>query len=434
MDNDMTFNFDQIIDRRASDSAKWNYFAADVLPMWVADMDFTAPPAVIEALQARIAHGVFGYGMDSKPLRELLAARMEQLYRWQVAPEDIVLLPGLVCGLNVVSAAIGAPGDGVLTNTPVYGPFLTAPVNQGRVLQSAPLACRASGQELYYTLDMAATAAAVQPNTRLFLLCNPHNPVGRAYTRAELQEIADLCARNDLVICSDEIHCDLLLDETQHIPIAALDPATAARTVTLMAPSKTYNVPGLGASFAIVQDKELRQRVERRCYGHRAPRQHSGRGGDGSGLSPRRRLAPCPARVPHSQPRFCRRLHPRTPAGGARHRARGDLSALAGLPRGDPGRHARRAPDEGSAAGGQRRQLVWRWRRRLCASQLRLPAQHVAARAGAVGARRHRTLGPAARPYRLAPKRRSRVQRDLRFALRIGWVRTGRPKLVGAQG
>jgi cystathionine beta-lyase len=267
MDNDMTFNFDQIIDRRASDSAKWNYFAADVLPMWVADMDFTAPPAVIEALQARIAHGVFGYGMDSKPLRELLAARMDQLYRWQVAPEDIVLLPGLVCGLNVVSAAIGAPGDGVLTNTPVYGPFLTAPVNQGRVLQSAPLACRASGQELYYTLDMAATAAAVQPNTRLFLLCNPHNPVGRAYTRAELQEIADLCARNDLVICSDEIHCDLLLDETQHIPIAALDPATAARTVTLMAPSKTYNVPGLGASFAIVQDKELRQRVERAATG-----------------------------------------------------------------------------------------------------------------------------------------------------------------------
>jgi cystathionine beta-lyase len=263
----MTFNFDQIIDRRASDSGKWNYFDADVLPMWVADMDFAAPPAVIVALQVRIAHGVFGYGADAPALRDLLAERMQQLYNWVIAPEDIVFLPGLVCGLNVVSAAIGAPGDGVLINTPVYGPFLTAPVNQGRMLQSAPLCYEMAGQQLRYGLDFPATAGAIQPNTRLFLLCNPHNPVGRAYTRAELLGLAELCARNDLVICSDEIHCDLLLDQTQHIPIAALDPAIAARTVTLMAPSKTFNIPGLGASFAIVQNKELRQRVEKAAAG-----------------------------------------------------------------------------------------------------------------------------------------------------------------------
>ena len=135
----MNFNFDRIIDRRASDSGKWNYFDADVLPMWVADMDFAAPPAVIEALQARVTHGVFGYGADAPALRNLLVERMQRLYNWTIAPEDVVFLPGLVCGLNVVSAAVGAPGDGVLINTPVYGPFLTAPVNQGRVVQSLSL-------------------------------------------------------------------------------------------------------------------------------------------------------------------------------------------------------------------------------------------------------------------------------------------------------
>ena len=263
----MTFNFDQIIDRRASDSGKWNYFAADILPMWVADMDFVAPPAVVEALQARVTHGVFGYGSDPKSLRALLVERMQRLYDWTISPDDIVFLPGLVSGLNVVSAAIGAPGDGVLINTPVYGPFLSAPTNQGRILNNAPLRYVAEGQRLRYELDLQATAAAIQPETRLFLLCNPHNPVGRAYTQDELVALAELCERHDLIICSDEIHCDLLLDATRHIPIAALSPAVAARTITLMAPSKTFNIPGLGASFAVVQNKELRQRVEKAATG-----------------------------------------------------------------------------------------------------------------------------------------------------------------------
>ena len=263
----MAYNFDEIIERRASDSIKWNMYGADVLPMWVADMDFKSPPAVTAALQARVAQGVFGYGSDPKPLRELLVARMQRLYNWAIEPDDIVFLPGLVAGLNVVSAAIGAPGDGVLVNTPVYGPFLSAPENQGRKLQSAPLRYSVNGQELRYELDLAATAAAVQPDTRLFVLCNPHNPVGRAYTRSELLSLAEICERNDLVICSDEIHCDLLLDGAQHIPMAALDPAIAARTITLMAPSKTFNIPGLGASFAVVQDKALRQQFERAARG-----------------------------------------------------------------------------------------------------------------------------------------------------------------------
>ncbi len=258
----MTYNFDLPVERRGTDSGKWAWYGEDVLPMWVADMDFASPPPIIDALQKRVAHGVFGYGMDSKPLKQTLVERMARLYNWTIQPDDIVMLPGLVSGLNIVSRAVGERGDGVLINTPVYGPFLTAPVNQYRTLQSAPLHTTQSGHSLHYALNMPGLAAAIEPSTRLFLLCNPHNPVGRAFNRAELTEIAAFCEQHNLVICSDEIHCDLLLGATQHIPIASLAPEVAQRTITLMAPSKTFNVPGLGASFAIVQNPVLRKQVE----------------------------------------------------------------------------------------------------------------------------------------------------------------------------
>jgi cystathionine beta-lyase len=257
----MSYDFDRQIERRGTDSAKWSYFPADVLPMWVADMDFASPPPIIDALAARVQQGVFGYGMESKALKQTLVERMVRLYGWTIKPEDIVYVPGLVSGLNIVNRAVGERGDGVLINTPVYGPFLTAPVNQYRTLQSAPLNVTQVGRRLHYELNMDGLAAAVQPNTKLFLLCNPHNPVGRAFTRAELSAIAAFCESHDLVICSDEIHCDLLLDGTQHIPIASLSPEIAQRTITLMAPSKTFNIPGLGASFAIVQNPALRKQV-----------------------------------------------------------------------------------------------------------------------------------------------------------------------------
>ncbi|GIK74710.1 MAG: aminotransferase class I/II [Chloroflexota bacterium] len=258
----MSYDFDRQIERRGTDSAKWSYFPADVLPMWVADMDFASPPPIIEALAARVQQGVFGYGMESKTLKQTLVERMERLYGWTIKPDDLVYLPGLVSGLNIVSRAVGERGDGVLINTPVYGPFLTAPANQYRTLQSAPLNVAQTGRRLHYELNMDGLAAAVQPHTKLFLLCNPHNPVGRAFTHAELSEIAAFCVSHDLVICSDEIHCDLLLDGTQHIPIASLSPEIAQRTITLMAPSKTFNIPGLGASFAVVQNPTLRKQLE----------------------------------------------------------------------------------------------------------------------------------------------------------------------------
>jgi cystathionine beta-lyase len=257
----MDYNFDEVVERRGTDSGKWHYYTDDVLPMWVADMDFKSPPAVMRALHERIDHGVFGYGRDPAQLKAVICDRMARLYNWTVSPGEIVFLPGLVCGLNVVSRAIGESGDGVLVTPPVYPPFLSAPKNQDRRLHVAELAVERQGQHLHYTVDFDPFAAAIQPSTRLFLLCNPHNPVGRAYTQPELLQMAELSLRNDLVICSDEIHSDLLLDDTPHIPIASLSPEISQRTITLLAPSKTYNLPGLGCSLAIVQDAELRRRV-----------------------------------------------------------------------------------------------------------------------------------------------------------------------------
>ena len=263
----MGFNFDEVVDRRGTDSGKWRTYGDDVLPMWVADMDFRSPEAVTRALHARVEQGVFGYGADGVELKEVVCARLARLYGWQIKPEDIVLLPGLVCGLNVVSRAVGQPGDGVMVTTPVYPPFLSAPKNQERELHAAELAVERRNGVLYYTVDQDALGAAVRPNTRLFILCNPHNPVGRAFTRGELLDMAAFCQHHDLVICSDEAHCDLLLGDTQHLPLASLDPEIADRCITLMAPSKTFNLPGLGCSMAIVQNPQLRRQLVRAAAG-----------------------------------------------------------------------------------------------------------------------------------------------------------------------
>lgn len=263
----MVYDFDEIIDRRASDSAKWHFYGEDVLPMWVADMDFRSPEPILRAMHERIDHGVFGYGGAATQFNQVICERMATLYDWEIYPEAIVALPGLVCGLNVVSRAIGETGDGVLASTPVYGPFLSAPINQGRELQEALLTIEERNGHPYYTVDYDVLAGAIQPNTRLFTLCNPHNPVGRAYTPDELSQMAAVALRHDLVICSDEIHCDLLLDGTKHVPLASLSPEIAERTITLMAPSKTFNVPGLGCSFAIVTNAELRRKMQKASNG-----------------------------------------------------------------------------------------------------------------------------------------------------------------------
>jgi cystathionine beta-lyase len=256
------FDFDTPLDRRGTASEKWDRYAGrDILPLWVADMDFRSPPAVIKALHQRVEHGIFGYTAPPKELVETVVTKLGREYGWQVDEEWLVWLPGLVCGLNVTCRAVGAPGDGVAIFTPVYPPFFSAPRNAGRQVVSVPLA----EHEGRWEMDLVALERAISPRTRLLLLCSPHNPVGRVWTREEQLALLELAERRDLVVCSDEIHAGLVLDgDTRHTPFAAISPEAARRSITLNAPSKTYNIPGLGCSFAVIPDDTLR-RVFRRA-------------------------------------------------------------------------------------------------------------------------------------------------------------------------
>jgi cysteine-S-conjugate beta-lyase len=251
------FNFDKSIDRSNTASEKWDrYKGRDIIPMWVADMDFPAPPAIIEALRERIRHGIFGYTAPPDALVETVRNMLSREYGWEVEPEWLIWLPGLVCGLNVACRAVGTAEDEVMTFTPIYPPFMTAPVLSGRSTVTVPLLQHGN----YWEMDIAGLDRAITPHTRLLLLCNPHNPVGRVWSRTELEVVAALAEHHDLVVCSDEIHSGLVLDEDKsHVPIAALSPEIARRTITLNAPSKTYNIPGLGCSFAVISEQSLRR-------------------------------------------------------------------------------------------------------------------------------------------------------------------------------
>lgn len=252
------YDFDTPVDRSNTGSEKWDKYAGhDIIPLWVADMDFRSPPAVIAALHERIEHGVFGY---THPPQGLVTAVLEHLQRdfaWRVEPEWLVWLPGLVCGLNVLCRAVGENGDEAVTFTPIYPPFLSAPTLSGRTTVRVPLQLDRGR----WVADLAALEGAITKRTKLLLLCSPHNPVGRAWSRKELEQFAAVAERHDLTIGSDDIHAGLILDEgTEHIPIATLSPGIARRTITLLAPSKSYNIPGLGCSFAVISDPGLRKR------------------------------------------------------------------------------------------------------------------------------------------------------------------------------
>jgi cystathionine beta-lyase len=252
-------DFDFTTVARAADSSRWaKYAGSDVIPLWVADMDFAAPPAVIEALQARVAQGVFGYGQPWPSLVESVVEHCAREYDWAIEPDWLVWLPGLVSGLHVACRSVEG---GVFTATPIYPPFLSAPVESGRPLVTMPLV----RDEASWAWDFAAIDLALK-SARLFLLCHPHNPVGRAWREDELWQLAALAEKHDLAVCSDEIHCDLTLNG-RHRPFATLSPEIAARTITLMAPSKTFNVAGLGCAFAIIPDAALRRRFLATMHG-----------------------------------------------------------------------------------------------------------------------------------------------------------------------
>lgn len=260
----MKFDFETSPERLGTDSQKWQKYAGrDILPMWVADMDFKSSPAILSALHTRVDHGVFGYARPTKATMDAVVDAMQRRYRWTIDPAWIVWLPGLVCGLNVTAQAFAEPDDEVLTLAPIYPPFMSAPKNSARKSVQVPLLL----QNGRWEIDWSALETAVTPRTKLFLLCSPHNPVARVWRREELVRLGEFCVRHNLVLCSDEIHCDLILDDLPHIPTALLGEMIAQRSITLMAPSKTYNVPGLGTSFAIIPDKTLRAQFVRATAG-----------------------------------------------------------------------------------------------------------------------------------------------------------------------
>ena len=251
--------FDQRIDRYASESSKWHTFDPDVVPMGVADMDFLAPDPVLDMIRQRVEHGVFGYAKEPPELRAVVVDRLKRLYDWDVSPQALLFVPGVVPAANVACQALTEPGDGILVQVPTYGNLLRCPEFARCELKVAPMVADDEGHS---RMDWERTEAAIDDRTRLFLLCSPHNPTGRVYRRAEVERMAEMALRHDLFICSDEIHCDLVYPEYQHIPIASLSSEVAARSITLMAPSKTFNIAGLKTSVAIIPDKELRKRFE----------------------------------------------------------------------------------------------------------------------------------------------------------------------------
>ncbi|MFN3594341.1 MAG: MalY/PatB family protein [Thiobacillaceae bacterium] len=265
----MAFDFDSPIDRSHTHSVKYDlrqarFGRADVLPLWVADMDFAAPPCVQSALAARAAHPIYGYTVTPPAAAAAIAAWQQRRHGWAVAPEWVLLGPGLLPLLAVSIEALSHPGEAVAVPTPVYNPLFECPERLGRRVIRLPLRQGPTGPEF----DLEAWAEALTPDTRLLILCSPHNPCGRVWRHDELKRLDELCQRHDLLIISDEIHADLTHPGQRHLPVASLSAERAARTITLNSPGKTFNIAGLNTAYAIVSDPALRERLQATLQAH----------------------------------------------------------------------------------------------------------------------------------------------------------------------
>jgi len=262
----MAFDFDSCPERAGTDSTKWHKYAdKDIIPCWIADMDFKAPPAVIEVIRERAAHGVFGYPAQRDSVFAAVVNHVRRRHGWEIKPEWITFMCSLVPGIHAAIRCASKPGESVVTTAPVYPPFMTAPVLSER----NPLKLEMVFTDGRWTFDWAKLeAACAQPHAKVLLLCNPYNPLARVFDRGELDRLAALVRKHELTVCSDEIHCDLVLDPVaKHIVFASLGEDLAARTVTLMAASKTFNIAGLTCGFAIIPDAGLRTRFRRVLQG-----------------------------------------------------------------------------------------------------------------------------------------------------------------------
>ena len=259
------YNFNEHIDRSASNSMKWSHgrqfltaeqYAADPLPMWVADMDFRVAPPILDALQRELDMGVLGYGGTPESYREAVVYWQMRRFGFRVEPEWITQSPGVIGALNVAIQAFSQPGDYVLVQTPVYFHIHSDVVINGRRLLHAPLV----EEDGRYRFDPAVFEAAIRPGTKLFILCNPHNPTGNVWTREELLTMAEICERNNILVISDEVHQDLIFSEdARHIPFAMLNDAAAHNSIVCTAPSKTFNIAGLSCANILIPNDQLRR-------------------------------------------------------------------------------------------------------------------------------------------------------------------------------
>lgn len=260
----MIYDFDELIDRSNTDSFKWDkYKDRDIIPLWVADMDFKAAPPILTALENVTKQGVIGYWHTPDELVDVVVKRLDERHNWKIEKDWIVWLPGLVPGLTLSCLVVGDDGDEIITTVPVYGPFMKAPEAAKKKLIKVNMKL----ENNRWTLDFDAIRAAITPRTKMFMLCNPYNPAGTVFTEEELQTLADICIEHNIIICSDEIHCDLILDETKkHISIATLSKEAEKQTITLLSPSKTFNIAGLGCSFAVIPNDEIRAKYANLRY------------------------------------------------------------------------------------------------------------------------------------------------------------------------
>jgi len=259
----LTYDFDKVIDRCGTESMKWVYprkvlKVEDALPMWVADMDFESPPAVIEALRRRVDHGVFGYPLVPPSFYEAAIEWLGRRHGWPVRKDWMALTPGIVPALNYCVRAFTGPGDPVIIQTPVYHPFYYAIENNGRRVVRNPL--RFDGRR--YTMDLEDLRTKIDAAGRMLILCSPHNPTGRVWTREELEALGRIAVERDLLVVADEIHHDLVYRGHRHHVFSALAPELAQQTVTCIAPSKTFNVAGLSTAAVIASNPDLLKKFE----------------------------------------------------------------------------------------------------------------------------------------------------------------------------
>ena len=257
----MEYNFDEIIERRQTDCVKYDlsqliFQTQDVLPMWVADMDFKTPDFILSALHERLQHPVLGYSFRSETYNQAIIQWVNDQHQWKIESKWIDFSPGVVPGIGVAIQALTNPGDKIIIQPPVYFPFFSSIKGNNRKLVSNELKL-AGGK---YCMDFEALEKQIDKDTKMLILCNPHNPVGRCWSRAELEQLLDICLKHHLIIISDEIHSDLVFAPHKHIPLASLSEAAADCSITFMSPSKTFNMAGMGTSFAVIPNDSLHKR------------------------------------------------------------------------------------------------------------------------------------------------------------------------------